>query len=441
MLCFSSRAYKYLRNSNLLLLPSKPTLQNWISGFVCKPGVSDIYLNLVGKTLQGSETFARIAVISFDEMDILESIQYHTRNKCVYGPAKKVQMVMVRGLISKWKQVIYINFNQNMTKELFLQIVSKCEKVGIQIHAAAFDMGNHTFISQFKILQNVNFIPNPADPARSIFFFPDAPHLLKLIRNHCLDKGFTLPAGEGNTVSLGRDDFDKLIHQDGKEVKICPKLTADHINVTGSARQRVNTAAHLFSETTSKAFLYHFKDDFKIQSKFVLTVNNWFDTMNSCNKDSSSPCRSAFGVKLEKQTAALFEMKKAVEEMRFSNNVSKVTKIQFQKGILISISSMIGLYQQLQKQGVSYVLTRRLTQDCLENVFSKMRSLGNSHPGPADVLTKLKLLLVGVNAKNIVEKPVVEMIGDGEQFLTRKIAFSVNEDISNKVKPFINCPI
>jgi len=72
----------------------------------------------------------------------------------------------------------------------------------------------------------------------------------------------------------------------------------------------------------------------------------------------------------------------------------------------------------------------------LENVFSKMRSLGNSHPGPADVLTKLKLLLVGVNAKNIVEKPVVEMIGDGEQFLTRKIAFSVNEDISNKVKPF-----
>lgn len=424
---FSSKAYKYIRSSNLLLLPSTSTLQKWIFGFTCKPGFCDTYLNLVGKTLQYSEEpFSNLGVICFDEMDILSSIQYHRGNKCVYGPAKKVQMVMVRGLVSPWKQVFYIEFNQNMTRDLFMQHVAMCEGFGIKIQAAVFDMGNHTFLSEFQILSGVNHTANPTDAERKIYFFPDTPHLLKLLRNHCLDKGFTLQDSDGSSVNLGKHEFEKLIMQDGKELKICPNLTYDLLNVRGSTRQRVRPAARLFSDTVSKGFLYHLGETHKIQSNFVLKVNNWFDVMNSRSEFSSSPHRAGFGINLEIQTSALHDMKKEVSEMRFSNNPSKLTKLPFQKGILISIESMLELYKELSRQGLRFILTSKLNQDCLENVFSKMRSLGTSHPGPADILTKMKLLLIGANVQGIVENPAVEL--EEETMITRSIATKVQID-------------
>ena len=123
-------------------------------------------------------------------------------NKCVYGPAKKVQAVILWGLTSKWKQLIFYDFDVKMTKNLLLTIISKCEDYGIKVHAIVFDMGNHTFMSQFRILDGTNKIKNPWDPSRSVYFFPDAPHLLKLLRNHCLDKGYSFPDGSGNNVML-----------------------------------------------------------------------------------------------------------------------------------------------------------------------------------------------------------------------------------------------
>ena len=110
--------------------------------------------------------------------------------------------------------------------------------------------------------------------------------------------------------------------QDGKELKICQKLTADLIYVKGSGRQRVRTTAQLFSETVGKAFIFHFGDLKAAQSKFILFVNYWFDTVNSGCKFSSAPHRSGFGVKLEAQTRALESMRALVELMRFANNTA-----------------------------------------------------------------------------------------------------------------------
>jgi len=209
-----------------------------------------MYINLAANS-QKLDQFGSFGVLCFDEMDIKEIIQYDSVNKCVYGPAKKVQAVILRGLTSKWKQLIFYDFDVKMTKNLLLSIISKCEEYGIKIHAVVFDMGNHTFMSQFRILDGTNKIKNPSDPSRSVYFFPDAPHLLKLLRNHCLDKGYSFPDGSGNNVTLGKEDFEKLLMQDGKELKICPKLTADHIYVKESGRQLLNFSQKLWERPLS----------------------------------------------------------------------------------------------------------------------------------------------------------------------------------------------
>lgn len=56
--------------------------------------------------------------------------------------------------------------------------------------------------------------------------------MLKLLRNHLLDKGFTLTS-KGSSVNLTKGDFEQLLLLDGNELKLVPKLSNSHVDVKG----------------------------------------------------------------------------------------------------------------------------------------------------------------------------------------------------------------
>ena len=84
---------------------------------------------------------------------------------------------------------------------------------------------------------------------------------------------------------------------------------------------------------------------------------------------------------------ALRDMADLVSKMHFINKKGKAVKMPFQAGILVSIKSIFELYDELKKEGASYILTSRVNQDILENTFSKVRYMGgnNTHPTAANV--------------------------------------------------------
>ena len=122
---------------------------------------------------------------------------------------------------------------------------------------------------------------NPVNNERKVYIFPDVPHCLKNLRNHCLDSTMVIDKGGGLRITLGKDNFEHLIRLDNSDFKLCPKLTPTHIYVKGSDRQRVRTAAQLFSDTVSKAFIHKFGDDYREQADVIRVIDGWFDTMNS----------------------------------------------------------------------------------------------------------------------------------------------------------------
>uniref|UniRef100_A0A0K2TNR0 Putative LOC100575639 [Acyrthosiphon pisum] n=1 Tax=Lepeophtheirus salmonis TaxID=72036 RepID=A0A0K2TNR0_LEPSM len=52
-----------------------------------------------------------------------------------------LEVIMVRGLISSWKQVICYDYDRAITKDLLFKIISELEKIGIKIYAMISDMG------------------------------------------------------------------------------------------------------------------------------------------------------------------------------------------------------------------------------------------------------------------------------------------------------------
>ena len=126
--------------------------------------------------------------------------------------------------------------------------------------------------------------------------FADAPHLLKLARNHLLDQGFTI-----KNKLIDKSCFEMLLSASNTEVTIAYKINKYHLHIKGSERQKVRPAAQLFSNSVSKAIEYCGMKGFmqnsnwKETSKFVKLINDWFDIFNSKCKFGSHPVAKPLG--------------------------------------------------------------------------------------------------------------------------------------------------
>lgn len=69
----------------------------------------------------------------------------------------------------------------------------------------------------------------------------------------------------------------------------------------------------------------------------------------------------------------------------------------FQKGILQSINAIKSLYESVKPLKVNYILTIKLNQDILENLFSQIRTRGglNDHPTPLHAIHRLRMIILG----------------------------------------------
>jgi len=221
-------------------------------------------------------------------------------------------------------------------------------------------MGNGKLLKELKIYSECkHFFENPADCNRKIYVFPDAPHCLKNLRNHCLDYNLCIKEDNDKITFLKKEHFEHLICNDQNDFKLCPKLSLVHLNCKGNDRQRVKYAVQLFSDTVSKALRFKFGDQFAEQSNIISIIDSWFDVMNSRTKFHWKNFKCGLGVHEQSQIDILKKMLDLVKRMYFGKDEASLKKKPFQTGIIVSIKSTLDLYADLKKEGISYVLTSR----------------------------------------------------------------------------------
>ncbi|KAJ3665375.1 hypothetical protein Zmor_000872 [Zophobas morio] len=223
----------------------------------------------------------RLTVLSIDEMFIKDEICLDRSLEQVFGPHKTAQVMMCQGLFSSWKQPVYYNFDAPVNKDELLDVVKQLFECKYIVVAIVNDMGpSNMALWKAKGIDkdHVSFV-DPSDSEKLIFLFADLPHLLKLIRNHFLGKGFKL--------------FDEMITKNcvesllkisqSSELKIAHKINSYHLDVKGSQRQKVKPAAQLLSNTVSKAVEWCGDNklipdkNYKNTASFIKLVNDWFD--------------------------------------------------------------------------------------------------------------------------------------------------------------------
>ncbi len=160
-------------------------------------------------------------------------------------------------------------------------------------------------------------------------------------------------------------------------------------------------AAQLLSSRTAKAIELVMK--LPAAASFFQTVNDAFDVLNSRVPigDKHRPLKNGYGLDFAAQDAALQKLRDLNSNMRCGNKTYMLT---FQKRLETSIESLRGLFRDLSKINVKYILTARLNQDCLENFFSQIGGLGHfyNNPLPSDVRSRIRLLILSSNAHNML---------------------------------------
>lgn len=76
------------------------------------------------------------------------------------------------------------------------------------------------------------------------------------------------------------------------------------------------------------------------------------------------------------------------------------------------------LYEFLkEKYDVKYILTHRLNQDLLENMFSQIRARGGlyDHPSPLAALYRLRVILLGKNPGLVIQEQANVKIPEGAE--------------------------
>ena len=172
----------------------------------------------------------------------------------------------------------------------------------------------------------------------------------------------------------------------------------------------------LFSNSVSQSFIFVFGSQAEGQSKVVSIVDSWIDVMNSRMKyDFRKENRCGLGLNIEKQMKSLDDMQELCKYMYFRGKNGGLHKKPFQSGILTSIKSTKALFFELKDEGVEYILTTRVNQDCLESFISCVRGINgpNSHPSPVEAIDRIRKLSVTKNVDFVLDNSNVEQHDQG----------------------------
>ena len=329
----SPSAYNALRESKVIKLPSDRTLRYY--GNIVHPRAGfkkEVFYELKHEIAKYSHPSQMYVTLMFDEMSVKDDLVYDKVTEQLIGfvdvgknmeafmkkgykagnlvdqVATQVLVLMVCGLTSPVKKAIAYFATQSCSGTILFSLLWKAvgyleTYANVRVIAFASDKAspNQAFYQMHKSEdEEIAYkAKNPfaRDGERHIYFFSDAPHLLKTLRNNLAN------SGSGKKTRLlwnqGHDLLWKHVQdcyeEDTKcQVRKLPKLTSEHIYLNSYSVMRVNLAAQVMSHSVSRVMESYCPAESFETAKFIALVDKFFDCMNSRSLNEAERKRKPF---------------------------------------------------------------------------------------------------------------------------------------------------
>lgn len=211
---------------------------------------------------------------------------------------------MLGGISTRWKQTVayYFNgksINGNVYHDIVVDLISKCESIGLNVVALISDMGlsNQSLWRKWNITAGrhckvSNYIHRPLDNTRKLFIVPDVPHIFKNIKNMLMtnkvlfisdkiQKLYNLPSNK--TCSSHIEDV--INYQEKLDFLLVPKLSEEDLIPNHFQKMKVGKSRNVINHDVCTALKFLSeelnKSEYVTTAWFIDTVDKWFSLMTS----------------------------------------------------------------------------------------------------------------------------------------------------------------
>ena len=221
----SSAAYRTLKDTGFIVLPSDRTLRDYTHVFEACVGIqAEVTDQLVDEAkLDSLEDFQKCICVVFDEVKVKEGLVFDKHSGEIIGftdlgeanndieilereidqppkLAKSMLVFMVRGIFTKltfpYAQFSCDSLDARKLYPIVWDVVRSLELAGFKVVCLTADGAscNRAFFKMHQESSQSNAMPNKVknrycDDGRFIYFMSDVPHLLKTVRN-CFANSF-----------------------------------------------------------------------------------------------------------------------------------------------------------------------------------------------------------------------------------------------------------
>ena len=421
------KGYKFMLKQGFPL-PSIRTLQRRIENIKFKPGILNDVFNLMESKVKSMREDEKLCALLLDEMSVKESVEYDSANDQFIGDvslpghsgsACKALVFMLRGITTKWKQVVQYEFTGESTSgkvvlNIINKIVEKAHDIGLSVISIGTDMGsnNQAFwkvmgLGCKRSTEPITSVKHSKKPDHKIWFNPDVTHLVKNLRNHFVNgQVLKLPPDMVQKYNLPSDTVDlkyvkmmydlDVLNKNG--LRAAPNLTDKHFCPNQWEKMKVRPAMQLIASKKTASALNYYIEKNKLPNEAQTTA--WF--INKMDHWCYLMCDKHMGLSLhknEKYEEAVRFLKEIISIMR-SIKIStvgpkpKAPWKPVQRGIIMTTHSVLEIAEFLLKEvGVMKFLPGRLVTDAIENLFSQVRQ-GNPKPNCLEFTNYLRIITI-----------------------------------------------
>jgi hypothetical protein len=415
---YSPAAYTFARRH--LPLPHRRTIQTWLSHFDARPGFTSQSFETIRQCLAGPDAWKyKVCCLCVDEMEIMKQAQVDRSTGNVHGfvdlgcgemdddsqpLATKALVILAVRLYGTWKLPLGYWFTDGCSgtvlSSLLLSVLRMLYDVGCVAVSVTADGAPSNF-KAFELL-GCNFTPealktvfeHPCDSTVGVVIVFDACHMLKLARTLLYEYKLVKVPGTGEAKWHHIDQLHQL--QESEGLSLANRITRRHVDFHNQ-KMKVKLATQLLSASVANALKFlrlrgHLVfQDSEATETFCQTFDRLFDVLNSRSIYASGykkpmnssnvhhilvwlQCTREWLMQLEDSSGkALVKTKRRTCIIGFCVTIDSVTHLCRQ---LLCISANInGITLQ-------YLLTYRLSQDCVELLFGLIRRRGGNSNNP-----------------------------------------------------------
>ena len=419
----SASAYDELRNSKVLTVPSRRTLRDYRNAITPSVGFNPTIIQELCQTTKSLTGVERFVVLAFDEMKVQSKLVFNKNTGDLVGfldlgdpdinftafddaeeLASHALVFYVRGIASDLKfNLAYFatgGLKSYQLMPLFWKAVSILEltcNLPVIVTVSDGASANRKFYRMHAAMDNnagkavVYRTMNVYAPDRYIWLFADVPHLMKTARN-CLyhsSIGASTRCMWNDGKYLLWQHICKIVNDDAENgLKLCPKLSNEHTQLTAYSVMNVRLAAQALSETTSKILKEYYPPDTHGTAEFCLQLDTFFDALNVRSrreaefkrKDALKPYTSIDDERLQwlENTFLKYleDWKKSIVdrpgEFSKTDRQKMFLSLQTYEGLQMTAYSVIEVTKFLLSKGMmAFVLTNRFNQDVVEEYFGR----------------------------------------------------------------------